>query len=56
MAAALFIPDDAATVAAIAGGLDRASLGGIQLLGTNLLNNGQNPGGAVDGLGWGALS
>ena len=38
-ATALFIPDDAATVAAIAGGLAGTSLKGVQLLGTNLLNN-----------------
>ncbi len=36
---ALFIPDDAAVVAAIAGQLANVSLGGIQLLGTNLLHN-----------------
>ncbi len=36
---ALFIPDDAEAVAAIAGQLANASLGGIQLLGTNLLHN-----------------
>jgi branched-chain amino acid transport system substrate-binding protein len=37
---ALFIPDDADTVAAIAKGLANTSLKGIQLLGTNLLHNG----------------
>jgi branched-chain amino acid transport system substrate-binding protein len=36
---AIFIPDDAATVAAIAGQLEGASLRGVQLLGTNQLNN-----------------
>lgn len=36
---ALFIPDDAAAVAAIAGGLAGTPLKDIQLLGTNLLNN-----------------
>ena len=36
---ALFIPDDAAVVAAIAGQLANVSLGGVQLLGTNLLHN-----------------
>ncbi len=36
---ALFIPDDAATVAAIAGALSGTPLKGAQLLGTNLLNN-----------------
>ena len=36
---AIFIPDDAATVAAIAGQLEGASLRGVQLLGTNLLQN-----------------
>ena len=41
-ATALFIPDDAATVAAIAGGLAGTSLKGVQLLGTNLLNNPKN--------------
>ena len=38
-AVALFIPDDAAVVAAVAGQLANVSLGGIQLLGTNLLHN-----------------
>jgi branched-chain amino acid transport system substrate-binding protein len=38
-ATALFIPDDAGTVAAIAGGLANTSLKGVQLLGTNLLYN-----------------
>ena len=42
-ATALFIPDDAATVAAIAGGLAGTSLKGVQLLGTNLLNNAKIP-------------
>ncbi len=37
-ATALFIPDAAATVAAIAGGLAGTPLQGVQLLGTNLLN------------------
>jgi ABC-type branched-subunit amino acid transport system substrate-binding protein len=41
-ATALFVPDDAATVAAIAGGLAGTSLKGVQLLGTNLLNNAKN--------------
>ncbi|HEY9074354.1 MAG TPA: penicillin-binding protein activator, partial [Desulfobaccales bacterium] len=36
---AVFIPDDAVTVAAIAGQLEGASLRGVQLLGTNLLYN-----------------
>jgi branched-chain amino acid transport system substrate-binding protein len=36
---ALFIPDDAATVAAIAGARSGTALQGVQLLGTNLLNN-----------------
>jgi ABC-type branched-subunit amino acid transport system substrate-binding protein len=36
---AIFIPDDAATVAAIAGQVEGASLRGAQLLGTNLLHN-----------------
>ncbi len=36
---ALFIPDDAGVVAGIAGQLANVSLGGIQLLGTNLLHN-----------------
>jgi ABC-type branched-subunit amino acid transport system substrate-binding protein len=36
---ALFIPDDAAVVAAIAGQLAQASLGGIRVLGTNLVHN-----------------
>ena len=43
MATALFIPDDAATVAAIAGGLAETPLKGIQLLGTNLLNSAKVP-------------
>jgi branched-chain amino acid transport system substrate-binding protein len=38
-ATALFIPDDAGTVAAIAGGLANTSLKRVQLLGTNLLHN-----------------
>lgn len=38
-ATALFIPDDAGTVAAIAGGLANTPLKGVQLLGTNLLYN-----------------
>ena len=42
-AAALFIPDDAAAVAAIAGGLAGTPLKGIQLLGTNLLNSAKIP-------------
>jgi ABC-type branched-subunit amino acid transport system substrate-binding protein len=42
-ATALFIPDDAAAVAAIAGGLAGTSLKGVQLLGTNLLNNPKIP-------------
>jgi branched-chain amino acid transport system substrate-binding protein len=42
-ATALFIPDDAATVAAIAGGLAGTPLKGVQLLGTNLLNNPKVP-------------
>lgn len=36
---ALFLPDDAATVAAIAAGLNATPLKGSLLLGTNLLNN-----------------
>jgi branched-chain amino acid transport system substrate-binding protein len=36
---ALFIPDEAAAVAAIAGGLAGTPLKGVQLLGTNLLNS-----------------
>jgi branched-chain amino acid transport system substrate-binding protein len=36
---ALFIPDDAAAVAAIASSLANTRLQGVQLLGTNLLNN-----------------
>ena len=40
---ALFIPDDAAVVAAIAGQLANVSLGGVQLLGTNLLHNPRIP-------------
>jgi ABC-type branched-subunit amino acid transport system substrate-binding protein len=43
MATALFIPDDAAAVAAIANGLAGTPLKGIQLLGTNLLNNAKVP-------------
>ena len=42
-ATALFIPDDVATVAAIAGGLAGTPLKGVQLLGTNLLNNPKAP-------------
>lgn len=42
-ATALFIPDDAGTVAAIAGGLAGTPLQGAQLLGTNLLNNAKLP-------------
>jgi ABC-type branched-subunit amino acid transport system substrate-binding protein len=42
-ATALFIPDDAAAVAAIAGGLAGTPLKGIQLLGTNLLNSASVP-------------
>jgi branched-chain amino acid transport system substrate-binding protein len=41
--AALFIPDDLAAVAAIAGGLAGTSLKDVQLLGTNLLNNPKAP-------------
>jgi ABC-type branched-subunit amino acid transport system substrate-binding protein len=40
---ALFIPDDPAVVAAIAGQLAASPLRGVQLLGTNLLNNPQTP-------------
>ena len=40
---ALFIPDDAATVAAMAGQLAATSLKGLQLLGTNLVNAPQAP-------------
>jgi len=36
---ALFIPDDAAVVAAVAGQLPNFSLGSVQILGTNLLHN-----------------
>jgi len=36
---ALFIPDDATVVAAVAGQLAKASLGGSQILGTNLVDN-----------------
>ena len=36
---ALFVPDDAAVVAAVAGQLPGLSLGGIQIMGTNLLHN-----------------
>jgi branched-chain amino acid transport system substrate-binding protein len=43
VATALFIPDDAATVAAIAGSLTGTSLKGAQLLGTNLLHNANIP-------------
>jgi ABC-type branched-subunit amino acid transport system substrate-binding protein len=43
MATALFIPDDAAAVAAIAGALADTPLKGIQLLGTNLLNSAKVP-------------
>ena len=43
MATALFIPDDAAAVAAIADGLAATPLKGVQLLGTNLLNNARVP-------------
>ncbi|MBU4231386.1 MAG: penicillin-binding protein activator [Desulfobacterales bacterium] len=43
MATALFIPDDAAAVAAIAGGLAGTPLKGIQLLGTNLLHSARVP-------------
>ena len=42
-ATALFIPDDAAAVAAIAEGLAGTPLKGVQLLGTNLLNNAKIP-------------
>jgi branched-chain amino acid transport system substrate-binding protein len=42
-ATGLFIPDDAAVVAAIAGGLAGTPLKGVQLLGTNLLNNPKAP-------------
>lgn len=42
-AEALFIPDDAAQVAAIAGQLPAAGLPGIQLLGTNLLHHPEIP-------------
>jgi branched-chain amino acid transport system substrate-binding protein len=40
---ALFVPDDAATVAAIAGGLANTPLKGSQLLGTNLLHSAKIP-------------
>ena len=40
---ALFIPDDAATVAAIASSLAGTPLAGAQLLGTNLLHNANTP-------------
>jgi branched-chain amino acid transport system substrate-binding protein len=40
---ALFLPDDAATVAAIAAGLNATPLQGTLLLGTNLLNNPKIP-------------
>jgi branched-chain amino acid transport system substrate-binding protein len=43
VATALFIPDDAATVAAIAGSLTGTPLKGAQLLGTNLLHNAKIP-------------
>jgi branched-chain amino acid transport system substrate-binding protein len=43
IATALFIPDDAAAVAAIAGGLAATPLKGIQLLGTNLLHSASVP-------------
>jgi len=43
MATALFIPDDGAAVAAIAGGLAGTPLKDIQLLGTNLLNSAKIP-------------
>jgi branched-chain amino acid transport system substrate-binding protein len=39
--AAIFLPDDAATVAGIAAGLNATSLKGSMLLGTNLLHNPQ---------------
>ncbi len=42
-ATALFIPDDPATVAAIAGSLAGSPLQGCQLLGTNLFHNAQIP-------------
>jgi branched-chain amino acid transport system substrate-binding protein len=42
-ATALFIPDDAATVATIVGSLADTPLKGIQLLGTNLLHNANLP-------------
>lgn len=42
-ATALFIPDDPATVAAIAGSLADSPLQGCQLLGTNLFHNAQIP-------------
>ena len=42
-ATALFIPDDAAVVAAIAGDSPGTPLKGVQLLGTNLLNNAKVP-------------
>ena len=42
-ASALFIPDDPAAVAAIAGQLAGTPLAGIQLLGTNLLHNPKMP-------------
>lgn len=40
---ALFIPDDAAVVAAVAGQLPSLSLSGIQIMGTNLLHNARVP-------------
>jgi branched-chain amino acid transport system substrate-binding protein len=43
VATALFIPDDGATVAAIAGSLTGTPLKGAQLLGTNLLHNTKIP-------------
>ncbi|MGO8762669.1 MAG: penicillin-binding protein activator [Desulfobaccales bacterium] len=42
-ATALFVPDDAVSVAAIAGGLAGTPLKGVQLLGTNLLNSTKVP-------------
>ena len=54
-ATALFIPDDAAAVAAIAGGLAGSPLKGVQLLGTNLLNNATSPCGPADCLARGDL-
>jgi branched-chain amino acid transport system substrate-binding protein len=40
---ALFIPDDATVVAAAAGQMTSLSLGGIQIMGTNLLHNPRVP-------------